>query len=54
MSKREEEKAVEATKKVAEQAKSVADKQEAAADTTRNQATRNSTTISRVYKCIIR
>ena len=31
MSKREEEKAVEATKKVAEQAKSVADKQEAAA-----------------------
>jgi hypothetical protein len=31
MSKREEEKAVEATKKVAEQAKSVDDKQEAAA-----------------------
>lgn len=31
MSKREEEKAVEATKRVAEQAKSVADKQEAAA-----------------------
>ena len=31
MSKREEEKAVEATKRVAEQAKSTADKQEAAA-----------------------
>ena len=53
MSKREEEKAVEATKRVAEQAKSVADKQEAVA-ITRNQATRNSPTISRVYKCIIR
>ena len=53
MSKREEEKAVEATKKVAEQAKSVADKQEAASFT-RNQATRNSTTISRVCKYIIR
>ena len=54
MSKREEEKSVEATKRVAEQAKSVADKQQAAASFTRNQATRNSTTISRICKYIIR
>ena len=54
MSKREEEKAVEATKKVAEQAKSVVDKQEVATTLLRNQATRNNTTISRVRKYIIR
>ena len=55
MSKREEEKAVEATKeKVAEQAKNIADKQQASCSFTRNQATRKSKTIPRVCKYIIR